>query len=137
VGSLAWARVAECHLNITLFKGRAAAADPIGDGLPRCRVRRPLARSILIYPWLGAVLGFGFLRWRTPVLRRRLAAALSVNEEAAAELGVAPTRVHLPGEPWLRPGRRRRELVIFLSSALVLVAYILVATSFLNPTRGR
>jgi hypothetical protein len=63
-----------------------------------------VTRTVLILPWIGAALGFAFLRWRTPVLRRRLAAALTVNEEVAAELGLTPTRVHLPGERWLRPG---------------------------------
>ena len=96
-----------------------------------------ITQTVLISPWIGAVLGFVFLRWRTPVVRRRLAAALTANEEAAVQLGLAPIRVHLPGESWLRPGRRRRELVIFLSTALVLVVYVLVAASFLIQTRGR
>jgi hypothetical protein len=92
---------------------------------------------ILISPWLGAALGFGFLRWRTPVLRRRLTVALTVNETAARELGLPPTRVYLPGEPWLRPGRRRRALVIFLGTALALVVYVLLVSTFLIPTHGR
>jgi len=88
-------------------------------------------------PWIGAALGFAFLRWRTPVLRRRLAAALTVNEEVAAELSLTPTRVHLPGERWLGPGRRRRGLVLFLGIALAVVLYVLVAANFLIQTRGR
>jgi hypothetical protein len=96
-----------------------------------------VTRTILILPWIGAALGFAFLRWRTPVLRRRLAAALTVNEEAAAESGLTPTRVHLPGGSWLRPGRRRRGLMLFLGTALALVLYVLVAANFLIQTRGR
>jgi hypothetical protein len=95
-----------------------------------------VTRTVLILPWIGAALGFAFLRWRTPVLRRRLAAALTVNEEAAAESGLTPTRVHLPGESWLRPGRRRRGLMLFLGTALALVLYVLVAANFLIQTRG-
>jgi hypothetical protein len=93
-----------------------------------------VTRTVLILPWIGAALGFAFLRWRTPVLRRRLAAALTVNEEAAAESGLTPTRVHLPGESWLRPGRRRRRLVLFLGTAFALVLYVLVAANFLIQT---
>ena len=96
-----------------------------------------ITRTVLILPWIGAALGFAFLRWRTPVLRRRLAAALTVNEKAAAESGLQPARVHLPGESWLRPGRRRRGLVLFLGTALALVLYVLVAANFLIQTRGR
>ena len=95
-----------------------------------------VTRTVLILPWLGAALGFGFLRWRTPVLQRRLAAALTANEAAAAESGLAPTRVRLPGESWLRPGRRRRGLVLFLGTVLGLVLYVLVAANFLIQTRG-
>ena len=96
-----------------------------------------ITRTVLILPWIGAALGFAFLRWRTQVLRRRLSAALTVNEEAAAESGLTPTRVHLPGESWLRPGRRRRGLMLFLGTALALVLYVLVAANFLIQTRGR
>jgi hypothetical protein len=35
-----------------------------------------ITRTVLILPWIGAALGFAFLWWRTPVLRRRLAVAL-------------------------------------------------------------
>jgi hypothetical protein len=93
--------------------------------------------TILILPWIGAALGFGFLRWRTPALRRRLVAALTVNEKTAAELSLAPTPVQLPGASWLRPGRRRRGLVILLGTAVALFMYVLVVASFLVQTHGR
>jgi hypothetical protein len=96
-----------------------------------------VTRTVLILPWIGAALGFAFLRWRTPVLRGRLVAALTANEEAVAESGLTPTRVHLPGESWLRPGRRRSGLVLFLGTALALVLYVLVAATFVIQTRGR
>jgi len=96
-----------------------------------------LARTILISPWIGAALGFGFLRWRKPVRRRRVAAALAANEEIAVELDLPPTRVHLPGESWLRPGRRRRAVVTVLSTALLVVVWVLVASTFLIQTHGR
>jgi hypothetical protein len=54
-----------------------------------------VTRTILILPWIGAALGFAFLRWRMPVLRQRLAAALTANQEAAADSGLTPTRLHL------------------------------------------
>jgi hypothetical protein len=96
-----------------------------------------ITRAILISPSIGAAVGFGFLRWRTPMLRRQLAVALTVNEQAAAEFALSPVRVHLPGESWVRPGRRRRTLVVFLATALVLVLYVLVASTFLIQTRAR
>jgi hypothetical protein len=88
-----------------------------------------------VVPLLAALLGFGFLRLRAPALRRRLAAALKANADVASEL--EPPRVQLPGQSWLRRGRRRRWLVIALSAALAVTLYILIISSFFVPTSGR
>jgi len=62
----------------------------------------------LLYP----ALGFGFLRPRTPVLRRRLTAAREANAELAAEWSLTPARVRLPGHSWLYPSTRRRRVMV-------------------------
>jgi hypothetical protein len=76
----------------------------------------PLAA--LLYP----LLGFGFLRLRTPALRRRLTGAREANAELAREWGLPPVQVLMPGYAWLHPGsRRRRRLVVALTVVLVAV----------------
>jgi hypothetical protein len=89
--------------------------------------------TVPVVPLLAAALGLAFLQLRTPVMRRRLSAALDANAEVAEELDLSPIRVQLPGESWLRPGRRRRGVVIFLGTALGFLTYILIATSFFVP----
>ena len=72
----------------------------------------------LLYP----VLGFGFLRFRAPVVRRRLAAARDANAGVAAEWRLPPVQVRLPGYAWLYPGtRRRRRLVVSLGVVLTVL----------------
>lgn len=93
--------------------------------------------TVPVVPLLVAVVGLAFLRLRVPVLRRRLSAALDVNADVAEELDLSPIRVQLPGESWMRPGRRRRGVAIFLGTVLVFLTYVLIATSFFVPTRGR
>jgi hypothetical protein len=89
------------------------------------------AQTVLISPILGAVLGFGFLRLRTPRLRRQATASLRANEELAAETGLTPVLVRLPGHAWLAPGHRRRRLVVALTVALAIAAWLLVQSAFL------
>jgi hypothetical protein len=92
-------------------------------------------QTILILPLLGTVFGLAFLRLRTPALRRRLTVALRANAQRATEAGVAPVRIELPGHGWLN-GRRRRRLVIGLTTALVLVLWLLIQSAFLIRTGG-
>ena len=86
----------------------------------------------LVYP----ALGFGFVKLRTPVWSRRLAAGRDANAELAAGLHVPPVRVGLPGRAWLVPGRRRRMLVVTLGTALALLVYVVVVSTFLVKTGG-
>jgi hypothetical protein len=81
----------------------------------------------LVYP----VLGFGFVKLRTPVWSRRLAAGRDANAELAAAHHVLPVRIGLPGHAWLFPGRRRRVLVVALGTALLVLVYIVLATTVL------
>ena len=84
----------------------------------------------LVYP----ALGFGFVKLRTPVRSRRLAAGRDANAELAAGLRVPPLRIGLPGRAWLVPGRRRRLLVIVLGAALAFLLYVVAATTVLVET---
>jgi hypothetical protein len=78
----------------------------------------------LLYP----ALGFGFLRLRAPALRRRLATAREANGELAAEWGLPPARVVLPGYSWLHPdGRRRRRLVVSLGVLFAVLVGVITA----------
>jgi hypothetical protein len=74
----------------------------------------------LVYP----ALGFGFVKLRTPVWSRRLAAGLQLP----------PARIGLAGRSWLVPGRRRRLLVIALGTALAFLLYVVVAATVLVET---
>jgi hypothetical protein len=84
----------------------------------------------LVYP----ALGFGFLKLRTPVWSRGLVAGREANAELAAAHHVLPVRVGLPGHAWLVPGRRRGLLVITLGTALVVLVYVVLATTVLVDT---
>jgi hypothetical protein len=74
--------------------------------------------TVPVSPLLGAVVGLGLVRVRTPALRRRVTAALEANADVAAESDLTPVGVRLPGHAWLSPGHRRRRLVVVLSAAL-------------------
>jgi hypothetical protein len=84
----------------------------------------------LVYP----ALGFCFVKLRTPVWSRGLLAGREANAELAAAHHVLPVRVGLPGHAWLVPGRRRRLLVITLGTALVVLVYVVLATTVLVDT---
>jgi hypothetical protein len=81
----------------------------------------------LVYP----LVGFGFVKLRTPALRRRLSTARDGNAELAASARLPAVRVAMPGHAWLEPGsRRRRRLLVSLSVVLVaLIGMIVIATT--------
>jgi hypothetical protein len=92
-----------------------------------------VVRVIVTWTWsvasfLYPVVGFGLLRLRMPARLRRLTTARESNAELAAECGLAPVRVRLPGHAWLHPdGRRRRLLVVSLCVTLITLV-VLIAT---------
>jgi len=99
-----------------------------------------VGQLILMWRWsvaglLYPALGFGFLRLRTPALRRRVTTAREANARLAAEWRLPPVRVRMPGRAWLHPGScGRRTLMIALGTALAVLVCVVIAASFLIPS---
>ena len=99
-----------------------------------------LLRGLIAGRWYLAsfsypLVGFAFVKIRTPAWRRKLSDALHANAALAADL--PPVRIELPGRSWLGPGRRRRWLVIGLSGAVVLLVWFSVALAGVIRTDAR
>ena len=77
-----------------------------------------------------SVVGFTFLRFRAPRLRKRVATARAANAELVSQFGLPAVTVEMPGTAFFRPGSRvRRRVMRSLVVALVgLVALAVVAT---------
>jgi hypothetical protein len=71
--------------------------------------------AVLLFP----LVGFGWLRLRTPRLRRKIEASRGLNAGLAEQLGQQPVRVLLPVDVFRPRSRLRRSSLVVLAVSLV------------------